>query len=368
LPSLDEASPKEKLAWEKELVGIYLSEHPLTRVMADLHDTVTVMCGEITEDMANQKVIVAGMVTYVRRLTTKKGDPMAFAGLEDLQGATEVVIFPRIWKQAESICQPDKILVVRGKVDGSGKQPKILAESITDQYSVAGPADEASVPRPAASAPAPRLKPVRISKEPEPTWDLEPDVPPPPPDDGWPVDARAVKPVAAVNTDRRPLTPAKAGDRRPPTPAQAGDRQQPTTDRRPTANDSQPPTIDRRLRLKPETADHSSLPTAHAPLTTDHSPLVTDHSPLTTLTRPRRLTITFVRSGDQTRDMSLLSQAHQLLTSHAGGDRFVFRLTGGGNGPIEMDFPNHNTHYSPELVGALEKMLGSGSVRVEMQG
>ena len=65
--------------------------------------------------------------------------------------------------------------------------------------------------------------------------------------------------------------------------------------------------------------------------------------------------------------MWLLSQAHQLLTRHDGHDRFVFRLTGGGNGPIEMDFPNHYTRYSPDLVGALEKMLGSGTVRVEMQ-
>ena len=71
--------------------------------MADLHDTVTALCGQITEDMANQKVVVAGVITYVRRLTTKKGDPMAFAGLEDLQGTTEVVIFPRTWKQVEPI-------------------------------------------------------------------------------------------------------------------------------------------------------------------------------------------------------------------------------------------------------------------------
>jgi DNA polymerase-3 subunit alpha len=293
LPSLDEASPKEKLAWEKELVGIYLSEHPLTRVMADLHDTVTVMCGEITEDMANQKVIVAGMVTYVRRLTTKKGDPMAFAGLEDLQGTTEVVIFPRTWKQAESICQPDKILVVRGKVDGSGKQPKILAESITDQIGGAGPADEASMPRPPVSAPAPRPKPVRISKEPGPTWALEPDMPPPPPDDGWPEDAAPAKPA--------------------------------------------------------------EKPTAGEPM------------PTTNGLKPRRLTITFARSGDQTRDMQLLSEAHRLLTSRRGRDRFMFRVTGGGNGAYEIDFPNHSTSFSPDLVSALEKMLGSGAVRVEMQ-
>jgi hypothetical protein len=79
------------------------------------------------------------------------------------------------------------------------------------------------------------------------------------------------------------------------------------------------------------------------------------------------LTITLARSGDHDRDVNLLSEAHRLLTSYTGRDRFKFRLSGGGNGAIEMEFPNHYTCYSPELVGALEKMLGQGTVRVEMQ-
>jgi hypothetical protein len=86
------------------------------------------------------------------------------------------------------------------------------------------------------------------------------------------------------------------------------------------------------------------------------------------VTRPRRLTITLQRSGDRARDTNLLSQAHHLLTSYEGRDHFAFRLTGGGNGPIEMDFPNHYTCYSPELIGELEKLLGHGAVRVDMQG
>jgi hypothetical protein len=87
--------------------------------------------------------------------------------------------------------------------------------------------------------------------------------------------------------------------------------------------------------------------------------------PLTT--QARRLTITLARSNDQARDMQLLSEAHRLLTSRQGRDRFMFRVTGGGNGAYEIDFPNHYTRFSPDLVGALEKMLGSGTVRVEMQ-
>lgn len=333
LPPIEEASPKEKLAWEKELVGIYLSEHPLSRVMSDLSNTVTTMCGQINEETANTKVVVAGMVTYVRRLTTKKGDPMAFAGLEDLQGSTEVVIFPRLWQQTQSIWQSDKIVLVRGKVDASGKQAKIIADSATDQVSVAHPADEP----PAPEAPVRAPQPPRRTAEPsgqyapaQPEWDAaEPAVPPPPPD-WWPEDTQPVPPTVPAPADRN--SPAWQGR-----PEPRGDRP-PTTDHLPSADSA-----DRKV-----SGDRGL-----------EQPLVT---------RPRRLTVTLQRSGDRARDVSLLSEAHHLLTRYEGRDHFAFRLTGGGNGPIEMDFPNHYTCYSPELIGELEKLLGQGAVRVDMQG
>jgi DNA polymerase-3 subunit alpha len=329
LPNVEEAPEKEKLAWEKELVGIYTSEHPLTRVMADLHNTVTALCGQITEDMANQKVVVAGAITYVRRLTTKKGDPMAFAGLEDLQGTTEVVIFPRTWKQVEPIIQPDKIVVVRGKVDASGKQAKIIADSITDQLTITQPADG---PRPSigpttasnTSQTARVPQPTRRTAEPEPVWNVAPSMPPQP-DVVWPEDALPVKPVESPHKVTGAL----------PKPNGSGA----------VAADRQP------------AESVAALTTA-----------VQSPSYSTTNSIPRLLRITLTRSGDHDKDVWLLSQAHQLLTRYEGHDRFVFRLTGAGNGPIEMDFPNHSTRYSPDLVGALEKMLGPGTVRVEMQG
>jgi DNA polymerase-3 subunit alpha len=340
LPPIEEASPKEKLAWEKELVGIYLSEHPLSRVMADLSNTVTTMCGQINEETANTKVVVAGMVTYVRRLTTKKGDPMAFAGLEDLQGSTEVVIFPRLWQQTQSIWQADKIVLVRGKVDASGKQAKIIADSATDQVSVAHPADEPHVPAAPVRAPQPPRRTAESSGKyapQEPGWDMAEPAVPPPPDDLWPEDAMPVPPAAVKPPTRQGVLEPKGG--RPP-----------TTDHLPPANGGarhdagpQPQPVEQQVSWERDL----------------EQPLVT---------RPRRLTITLQRSGDRARDTSLLSQAHHLLTSYEGRDHFAFRLTGGGNGPIEMDFPNHYTCYSPELIGELEKLLGHGAVRVDMQG
>ena len=79
------------------------------------------------------------------------------------------------------------------------------------------------------------------------------------------------------------------------------------------------------------------------------------------------LTITLARTGDQSRDVGLLSETHRVLTSRQGHDQFRFRLSGGGNGSIEIEFPNHSTSYSPDLITKLETMLGPGAVRVEMQ-
>ncbi len=82
--------------------------------------------------------------------------------------------------------------------------------------------------------------------------------------------------------------------------------------------------------------------------------------------RPRKLIITISRSDDPTCDVDCLGQVHRLLTSHEGRDRFMFRVVGGNSRPVEMEFPNHYTRYSPELVSQLEQILRPGAVRVEM--
>ena len=125
LPEVEPLSRKETLGWEKELVGFYVSEHPLTQVAVNLQDTVTCFCGEISEEMNNQNVVVAGLVEWIRPHVTKRGDPMAFVHLEDIQGSIEVVVFPRVYAATRDLWQEDKILIVRGKVDAERGDPKI---------------------------------------------------------------------------------------------------------------------------------------------------------------------------------------------------------------------------------------------------
>ena len=142
LPDVPEVPRKEMLAWEKELVGFYVSEHPLQQVAASLDGTVTASCGEIDEEMAGQKVVIAGVVPWVRPHITKKGNPMAFVQLEDLQGSIEVIVFPSIYEKTRELWQEDKILIIKGRVDTKGRGAKVICESVQDYLLIGRPVDE----------------------------------------------------------------------------------------------------------------------------------------------------------------------------------------------------------------------------------
>ena len=99
LPAGKEVNPKEILEWEKELVGVYVSSHPLQRMTADLVNVVTHGTINITEEISGAFVVLAGLIADVRVITTKKGDAMAFVRLEDLQGSVDVTVFPQLYRE-----------------------------------------------------------------------------------------------------------------------------------------------------------------------------------------------------------------------------------------------------------------------------
>lgn len=156
LPSADQVidvPQKEILAWERELVGIYLGEHPLTRVKTRLDEVLTSSVGTLHEEPSGQQVTVAGMVQRIHHHTTKKGNAMAFVTLEDMQGSCDVVVFPSIWSETKDVWQPEQIVVVNGKVDSSRREePSLLCSWVKR------PDEVTSIPssgddRPPASSP-----------------------------------------------------------------------------------------------------------------------------------------------------------------------------------------------------------------------
>src|SRR5258707_15074500 len=108
---------EDKLRLEKELLGLYLSDHPLRRISKELAERSDTQAVEVTSALQDTEVRVAGLVREVRRVVTRKGQIMAYASLEDLTGTVDIVLFPRVFEETRLLFEPDKVLVVQGKVD-----------------------------------------------------------------------------------------------------------------------------------------------------------------------------------------------------------------------------------------------------------
>jgi DNA polymerase-3 subunit alpha len=126
-----EANRRELLEWEKELIGLYVSDHPLSPVMDALTQIVTHFSGQLSEAAPGEKVRVAGIVTRVRPHLTKTGKNMGFVTLEDVQGNIELVVFPKTWDKSWELFEVDKVVLVDGKIDAQSGDPKVLVDSVT---------------------------------------------------------------------------------------------------------------------------------------------------------------------------------------------------------------------------------------------
>ena len=123
-----EVPRKELLSWEKELLGIYLSEHPLQELTARMGDVVDAYLGELKETEEGALVTIACVVTSARKHITKEKKLMMFAQVEDLTGSVEATIFPRTYELTAPVWNTDEILLVLGRVEKRDEAPKILVE------------------------------------------------------------------------------------------------------------------------------------------------------------------------------------------------------------------------------------------------
>ncbi|TFG72058.1 MAG: DNA polymerase III subunit alpha, partial [Anaerolineales bacterium] len=120
LPTYVPPIPDRKLLeWEKELLGTYISKHPLTDLEQKLRaqDLVNMTIAEVATAVLGQQLTLVGMVQRVRQITTKKGDTMAFVTLEGSDGTLDVVVFPRTYERFKEKLTADRILVTSGKLD-----------------------------------------------------------------------------------------------------------------------------------------------------------------------------------------------------------------------------------------------------------
>lgn len=325
LPKVGAAKARQRLNWEKELLGVYVSSHPLHQVAVDIDDLVTCACGAVDATLAGAAVTLIGMLSDVKQIITKKGDPMGFATLEDLAGAVELTIFPRTYAEVRERLVVEKVVMVRGKVDArEGGRVSVLVDTIQDYVDRA---TAASIGQPVKANGA---------------------------GNGYTNGPQYGRSQTPVNTTMPPPIVAVAAASRPRGPI-AG-----------AWYDFGGEDEDDGLDLaSPLEVDEDTGESAMLPLAIDHTPTTRTVGLPTELAPRRRIHVT-LRAGRNTEDdIRHLGQIYALMAQHfRGPDAFYLYATRNGQ-RVMLEFPNDGTTYGPELERELVQLVGAENLRIE---
>lgn len=128
LKKTNPAAKKERLGWEKELLGLYVTEHPLTEYEEKFKQNRALPIRDLNSVKRDTMITVGGLINGIQRITTKTGEPMLFVTLEDLTARTEILVFPKTLARDPAVWQEEKIIMVRGRLSDRDGSPKILCE------------------------------------------------------------------------------------------------------------------------------------------------------------------------------------------------------------------------------------------------
>jgi DNA polymerase-3 subunit alpha len=127
-----EFDERELLRLEKEVLGLYVSEHPLERVRSELRRKTDCALTDLERRRDGEFVTVGGIVSGLKQVTTKRGEPMVFVTLDDPTGSAEVVVFNSTYAAARELLEADRILVVKGRVDHKqAGETKLIASEVS---------------------------------------------------------------------------------------------------------------------------------------------------------------------------------------------------------------------------------------------
>jgi len=348
LPAVPDADRREMLNWERELVGMYLSEHPLTAYIDTLRRVVSYSSATLGEASHGEAVRVAGLISGIRPHQTKTGKMMAWVNLEDLQGTIELVLFPRTWEKYQFQLEIGGVILAEGKVDAAASPSKVLVDAIRTEIQVVVPAGEEPV-LPSQEKPLPKkVVPTRPNPQKAPpaftpmTQAKNPSGEPTPPEafpPGWEqLEAKApARPSPAFPAPQRDPEP----EEKEPLPVEElqPKRQDPAPD-----YGALPPAV-----VLPSVKLNSPTPSG-LNLSEDHPPQM-----ITLILRP---------SGEAPRDARRIGRLHGTFISYPGKDRFQFQIFESGRGHL-IDFPNDTTRLCPELIEVLRQVVGEENIRVE---
>ncbi len=383
LPDVNNVDKREMLNWERELIGLYISDHPLTPYQQTFAQIVSYFSGQLNEAQHEEKVRVAGLVTAVRPYTTKTNKPMGFVTLEDIQGNIELVLFPKTWQKTREQLTVGQIIIVEGKVDTNSTPPKILVDEIKTEIKILEPLN-ASVPLGTNQTSFPTGEPqpdsVDLSiQQPQQNGALQkkipvkPSIPPP-------MRQVAEKPVDYVEPKGYShVTGTEGGwNDMPPPPdnfpedwdsewqpsfenAEIAARPEPKVNPQPVVNEprlQQTETIEIEIKhdeqgqveaaretvvvqqIGPVAAQSKDfLPSLYIPLAQEEKDK--DHP-------PQQITVTLRSTGDKERDKRRIKTIFGTLISFHGRDRFSFQIFENGKGHL-IDFPNDTTRVCTDI-------------------
>jgi DNA polymerase-3 subunit alpha len=130
-PDLPDMDPKEKIEWERKLLGFYVSGHPLDSYKEQLKACTPLY--HLTAE-GNQydgrMVTIGGTISRIKGTMTKKGQPMGYVTIEDYDGEVETVVFPSVWETVRPILAEDAAVAIRGRVQANERDVRVLAEEI----------------------------------------------------------------------------------------------------------------------------------------------------------------------------------------------------------------------------------------------
>jgi DNA polymerase-3 subunit alpha len=130
IPELAEWDELKKLSFEREIIGFYITGHPLMKYEQNVRRYVNASTGSLSEISESSTVRMAGMIKSIKEIITKKGDRMAFAVLEDLAGSVEVTVFSDLYAQRRDLLQSGQPILVSGVREGEDDNPRVRAQEI----------------------------------------------------------------------------------------------------------------------------------------------------------------------------------------------------------------------------------------------
>ena len=355
-PATVDVSWRRQLGWEKELLGSYVSDHPVAAKMDELSNVVTHYSGEISESMEGEKVTVAGEISAIRPYLTRAGKEMGFLSLEDLQGTIELVVFQRLWEKISSDIELNQIVVVNGRVDSNRGEPKLLVDSVNHDLAKisrssgdAANHDEGETAHAvhSGSDSSPRAVPQHSNQLEEVAMvgagGGNGEIP----------DAEQLthEPAAAPSIPKEPMDVASGTLQAAEAPSVAKEPE--LGDDPPVAGASlqdaeAPPAPVLGAQIGEQQFSQESLP---------------DYLAVWQGPEPSRVTILLRSSGDRQRDIRRMRRIHALLASYPGSDRFAFTVYEDA-GRYDLAFPNSSTRYTPELHTKLLRLVGDNCVLV----